>query len=642
MRIESVRIQNLRSIKDQTIDFGDYTCLVGPNGSGKSTILCALNILFRQVEDCPTNLTELEEEDFHQKNTADPITITATFSCLSEEAKQDLAHYVRQDKLVLSAQAHFDPNAGKATVEQHGQRLVIPQFRPFFEAEKRKAKAPELKTIYQECKTHFPDLPQATTMATMASSLSTYEEEHPGACELTWSGDQFYGVSRGKNRLEDYVDWVYVAPVKDASSEQLEARNTVLGKLLERTVRSKIDFRDRLDEFRQQWREQYQGMLGDHQQALDDISKALAHRVAEWSHPGASARVEWAQDPEKSVSVSDPFAQLIAIEGIFEGRLPRFGHGLQRSYLIAILELLATSDETRAPTLILACEDPEIYQHPPQAAHLSTVLQTLSQGNSQVIVCTHSPHFVSGKGFEDVRMTRKEDGQCVVSRATYKDVGKAVAKATGKQPAEPEAQLAKIHQALQPSLNELFFTPRPILVEGLEDVAYITTYLQLMELWDEYRRYGCHMIRTDGKSHMIQPLAVANCLGMPAYAVFDADAEDDRNGTKKKHAKDNKAILTLCGVDDPKPFPEATFWGERATMWRNEIGDVVRDEIGEAEWQSHRAQADKEYGRAGDLHKNVLHIATSLTLAWNDARKSESLMRLCRKLIDFGKSTAAV
>jgi predicted ATP-dependent endonuclease of OLD family len=641
MRIESVRIQNLRSIKDQTIEFGDYTCLVGPNGSGKSTILCALNILFRQTQDCPTSLTELEEEDFHQRNTADPITITATFTDLSEDAKRDLVHYVRQDKLVLSAQAPFDPNTRKATVLQHGQRFVMREFAPFFKAKDDRARAEDLRSIYKDIRQEFPDLEPPGSVPTMTQSLSTYESQHPEASQLTWSEDQFYGVSRGKNVLEKHVQWLYVPAVKDASSEQVEGKSTWLDDLLARTVRSRIDFADRLNEFRQHWREQYQGMLDENQLALDDISHVLTAGVAHWSHEGASARLEWAQDPDKSVSVSDPFAQLVAGEGAFEGKLPRFGHGLQRPYLLALLELLATSDETRAPSLVLACEDPEIYQHPPQAAHLSSVLQRLTQRNSQVIVCTHSPYFVSGKGFEDVRMTRKEDGQCVVSRATYEDVSKTIAQATGKQPTEPEALLAKIHQALQPSLNELFFTPRPILVEGLEDIAYVTTYLHLTGLWDEYRRYGCHMIRTDGKSRMIRPLAVANCLRLPAYAIFDADSDEpDKNGRKAQHAKDNEAILSLCGVATPEPFPKTDFWDKRVTMWRNEIGDVVKDEIGGADWQSYRAQADKEYAHGGDLHKNVLHIATSLTLAWNNGRKSDSLMKLCRKLVEFGKAAS--
>ena len=38
MIIESVRIINFRSFKDETIKFDNYTCFVGPNGSGKSTL----------------------------------------------------------------------------------------------------------------------------------------------------------------------------------------------------------------------------------------------------------------------------------------------------------------------------------------------------------------------------------------------------------------------------------------------------------------------------------------------------------------------------------------------------------------------------------------------------------------------------
>jgi len=39
MKIESVRIENFRSYKDETIVLDDYTCFVGPNGSGKLPVL---------------------------------------------------------------------------------------------------------------------------------------------------------------------------------------------------------------------------------------------------------------------------------------------------------------------------------------------------------------------------------------------------------------------------------------------------------------------------------------------------------------------------------------------------------------------------------------------------------------------------
>ena len=38
MKIESVRIENFRSFKDETIRFDNYTCFVGANGTGKSTV----------------------------------------------------------------------------------------------------------------------------------------------------------------------------------------------------------------------------------------------------------------------------------------------------------------------------------------------------------------------------------------------------------------------------------------------------------------------------------------------------------------------------------------------------------------------------------------------------------------------------
>ncbi len=62
MKLKSVRIRNFRSFKDETIELGDYNCLIGPNGSGKSSVLVALNVFFREPAN-PTSVTTLREED---------------------------------------------------------------------------------------------------------------------------------------------------------------------------------------------------------------------------------------------------------------------------------------------------------------------------------------------------------------------------------------------------------------------------------------------------------------------------------------------------------------------------------------------------------------------------------------------------
>ena len=540
MKIECVRIENFRSFQDQTIYFNDYNCLVGPNGAGKSNVLCALNAFFRETENTTTNLNQLDDEDFYLKNTKEPIRITVTFCDLSAEAQEDFSAYFRHGKLIISAVGVFNEETQKAVVKQYGNRMVMKDFAIFFEAQKDGAKAGELKEIYSNLKDKYNDLPAPGTKDAMVSSLQKYESEHPELCTLMPSEDQFYGVSKGANKLAKYIQWVYVPAVKDPTSEQVEAKNTSLGKLLARTVRSKTNFDEDVIILKTNMQQQYQELLDKNQSTLDGISSSLQSKIVQWAHPEASVKLEWKQDPEKSVRVEEPWAHIIAGEGDFKGSLSRFGHGLQRSYFLALLhELAITSDETE-PKLILGCEEPELFQHPPQARHLAGVLETLSNKNSQVVISTHSPLFVSGKGFEDVRMVRKNDDNASssVSQMSYEHLAKLVSEKTGDHLQKPEGALAKIHQVMQPHINEMFFTKKLILVEGLEDVAYISTYMKLLEKEESFRASGFHIVAVNGKSEMIQPLIIAKHMGIPVYVIFDSDADKpDKNDSKSKHKK---------------------------------------------------------------------------------------------------------
>ena len=637
MKIESVHIENFRSFEDATVPFNNYNCLVGPNGAGKSTVLTALNVFFRESENLQTNLNQLEQEDFHCKNTEAPILITVTFCNLSEEAQDDFSDYVRHGRLVVTAAATFDEASGTAQVKQYGQRLGMTALRPFFEALDGAKKVSELKKNYNELRVTYPDLPVPGTKDAMMTALRNFEAARPDECELIPSEDQFYGFSKGANRLAKHVQWVYVPAVMDATSEQVEARNSALGKLLARTVRSQTNFNETIKKLRVQMKQQYQELLDGNQNVLDNISSALQLRITEWAHPDARLRLQWKQDPEKSVRIEEPWAHILAGEGEFEGELARFGHGLQRSYLLALLQELAGTDDAAGPMLILACEEPELYQHPPQARHLASVLNTLSQGNAQVIVSTHAPLFVSGQGFEDVRMIRKDTGQrhSAVSHMSFDEIAQAVAVATGAQPAKPEGTLAKIHQALQPSLNEMFFTRRLILVEGLEDVAYLWSYLHLLGKEDEFRRLGGHIVAANGKSELLQPLVIARHMRIPTYVIFDADADKpDKNGSQAKHEKDNRALLALLGKGGDDPLPLATYSGRGFTMWHSDIGAIVETDIGQDEWAAFRSEADKSYGHAGGLRKNSLHIGASLAFAWEAGKRPASLAQVCAAILE--------
>lgn len=637
MRIASVGIKNFPSFADETITFNDYTCLVGPNGCGKSTVLCALNVFFRETANTATDLSQLDKEDFHQKNTAEPIEITLTFTELSTEAQKDFADYYRQGKLIVSAIAAFDENTGKAEVKQFGKRTGMPQFSEFFQAMGEGSKVAELRQIFATIEKEFPDLPAASTKDAMFTALRDYETAHPDQCTLLQSKDEFYGVSRGANRLAQYMQWVYVPAVKDATTEQLEAKNTALGKLLARTVRAKTNFDDAVKEFRTNAQDAYQALLDENQHVLQELSSSLQSRLAEWAHPDATLKLVWRQDPDKSVRVDSPLAHAIAGEGAFVGEPGRYGHGLQRSYLLAFLQELALIDDTPAPRLILGCEEPELYQHPPQARHLAAVLQKLSKSNSRIIVCSHSPLFVSGEGFENARMIRKsvEKKKSSVSHVSYQDISKAIAEASGERPLREEGVLAEINQALQPSLNEMFFASTLILVEGLEDADYITAYMHLLGKWDDYRRAGCYIVPVIVKSRLLQPLIIAKHMGIPTFVVFDAEGDKgDRGGRRAKHEKDNKVLLKLLGKPKEAPFPAAPVWGSGYAMWHSDIGAVVQDDIGADDWATFQQQADALYGHAGGLRTNAPHIGTTLELAWKAGKRSTNFEKLCREILN--------
>ena len=105
------------------------------------------------------------------------------------------------------------------------------------------------------------------------------------------------------------MQWIYVPAVKDATTEDTEAKNTALGKILARTVRAKVTFDEEVEQLREEALAKYQKLLESQQSALDEISKSLTTRLNQWAHPEARARLTWTADPRKSVQVEEPIAR---------------------------------------------------------------------------------------------------------------------------------------------------------------------------------------------------------------------------------------------------------------------------------------------------------------------------------------------
>lgn len=636
MKIESIRIENFRCFKDETIAFNNYTCFVGSNGAGKSTVLTALNVFFRQYKDSNTDLNKLSAADFHHEKVDKPIRITLTFFDLSQEAKDDLATYVRQDKLIVSAIAEYDKVKDRAEIKHNGNRMGFADFIEYFDAEKAAKKVADLRGIYSALKDKYSDLPPATTKEAMATALREYEARplNLEKCIEIPSEDEFYGIS-GAGKLAPYIQWVFVSASKDVTEESEETKTSALGQLLERTVRSKINFTARIEEIKKTARNAYQTILAAEQAALDDLSASLGRRLKDWAHPDVSAQILWKQDTEKSVEVKNPWAHIKLGEKGFKGEMARFGHGLQRSYMLALLQELAFSPDVNAPTLIMGIEEPEIYQHPPQVRYLSELLQDLSEGMAQVIVCTHSPLFIPRDNLENIRMVREEGtpAHSRVSCLKYERLDELIC-SDPKKSLRGKGLIATIYAALNPTHNEMFFCKVLILVEGLEDVAYITSYLILNGKMNDFRRYGCHIISVGGKENLFKYIGIAKLLKVRVFVVCDADTTAAVNESVKNG---NQRILTLLDHPEEDGWPANDLQFSNLFMWKTNMTEIINQDI--ENWNEYRGEASQHYNRtASDLEKHPLVIAYAIDKAWQNNKKSQLLERLTSSIISFAQS----
>jgi len=639
MKIKNIRIQNFRSFQDETINLNSYSCFVGPNGVGKSNVLAALNVFFREQSSSATDVIRLSEEDYFMKNTSVPIRVTVTFHNIGPVATQELSAYVRDGELVVSVEAIFDEGSAAGLTRYFGQRKGMDAFRAYFEADKAGAKAGDLQGIYDQLRVTYTELPVAKTKDAKVAALQAYEAVHVDQTVLIPSEDNFYGIN-STGKLGPFVQWVYVPAVKDAKDEEQESKSSALGKLIARAVRTRTNFDDQLEALRTVTLASYQALLEQNRASLVDVAQALKVRLESWAHPNVRLDMDWLSDPKKSVTLQPPVAGIKTGDGDFLGSLSRMGHGLQRSYLLALLQELANSEAPNAPTLILGCEEPELYQHPPQARYLAEVFSELALGNNQVLVTTHSPLFVNGEGFENVRLVQRNSAGASsrVRALRFEDLCQRIRAAlVESQGPRIQGRIAKIHQALQPGIAEMFFARIPILVEGQEDVSYITTELHVSNQWSEFRRLGCHLIPVNGKDKLIQPLAIARELGISIFVIFDADGDSIREEHRIKHERDNRAIFSLLNVM-AAPFPENRIIGRDFSVWPTNITGVVKNDFG-VNYDRIVEGVRVNYAHEGGLEKNDLFIAEWLTAAADQGLRSPILSELCVALLTFARTT---
>lgn len=603
MKIQHVYIKNFRALKDVSIPFDSVTTFIGPNGAGKSTVLRALDWFFNGKQG------SLTEKDCSFGATDENIEVQVTFGDLTVNDREALGKYAPEEAATFTAWRRRSPD-GADVLSANAKGF------PEFNAIKAATGAAAKKDLYKELRNNRPELelPAANTGPAVDEAITTWEASHTDQLEDALESLQtnFFGFNSG-GKMSGLFDFVLVTADLRASEESVDGKSSIIGRILERSLdRTAADeeIAKIVEESRVKQQKVYEEKFNVQLEAMTSELNAV---ISSYS-PGRAVTVTPAEVELKAPKTT---FEVAVRDGETETAVERQGHGFQRTILISALQLLAQSSAASADGVIcLAIEEPELFQHPIQAQAFAKVLRSLVEDPDkciQVTYATHSPYFLEARYFHQVRrLTRSVDETPVVSIhwATVADV-----KTKLNGIVDPDVVDRRLDHNVADQLSIALFANRAFIVEGSTELAVfygIGDKTSQGSLESE----GISIVPI-AKSNIPLAHAILSAIGVPAYALFDADAgfeararangknQTDIDKERNNHAKENRRLLRYFGMHE-NDFPPATI-AEKVAIFEDHLEAFLVTNW--PEWNT--ACSEVEAATGINLSKNQLAYRTA-------------------------------
>ncbi|TFD75449.1 ATP-dependent endonuclease [Cryobacterium sp. Sr8] len=555
MRIQAVRIKNFRTLKDVPITFDAVTTFIGPNGTGKSTVLRALDWYFNG------KVGQLAEKDCSFGAIDEDIEVQVTFGDLTDRDREALGKYAPDGADTFTAWKRRSPEGAEVF---SANAKGFPDFNPIKAATSATAK----KDLYAELRRSRSDLglPAANSGTAVDAAMTAWEAEHTDQLVEAPESLQtnFFGFNSG-GKMSGLFDYVLVTADLRANEESQDGKASIIGRILERSVdRAAAD--EEIAKIVEESRSKQQQVYDEKFRSQLDALTSQLNEVIESYSPGRSVSVTPAEVELKAPRTT---FELAILDGDTETAVERQGHGFQRTLLISALQLLAQSGAASSEGVIcLAVEEPELFQHPIQAQTFAKVLRALAEDTDkriQVTYATHSPYFLEARHFDQVRrLTRSTDAPPVVTVhwATIADVKAKLAGVV-----EGAVVTRQLDGVITNQLSVALFANRTLLVEGPTESAVFYGVGDRLGV-GSLEAAGVSIVPVGGKQSIPLVHAILTALGIPVYALFDADggfeARAKANGKKQdkideervSHVSANRSALKYFGRDE-EDFPAA-------------------------------------------------------------------------------------
>jgi predicted ATP-dependent endonuclease of OLD family len=397
--------------------------------------------------------------------------------------------------------------------------------------------------------------------------MTAWESSHTGQLVDAPEALQtnFFGFNSG-GKMSGLFDFVLVTADLRASEESTDGKLSIIGRILERSVdRAAAD--EEIAKIVEESRTKQQKVYEEKFKAQLEVMTAQLNEVVTSYSPGRAVTVSPA---EVELRAPRTIFEVAVLDGVTETVVERQGHGFQRTLLISALQLLAQSGAASAEGVIcLAIEEPELFQHPIQAQTFAKMLRSLAEDAGkriQVTYATHSPYFLEARHFDQVRRLTRSSGETPVVTVHFATVADVKAKLDGVLSADTvDRQLDGI---VANQLAVALFAHRAFLVEGTTESSVFYGIGDKVSL-GSLEAAGVSIVPVGGKPSIPLAHAILTSIGIPVYALFDADggfetraktngkSKDKIDDERKSHAAANRAALKYFDRTE-EDFPSAT------------------------------------------------------------------------------------
>ncbi|MCY4268500.1 MAG: AAA family ATPase [Flavobacteriaceae bacterium] len=548
MKLRKVTIHNIRSVQHATFEVSNYSILVGENNVGKTNIFTALRLFYED------NLKYKREVDFPKNNPSDPESwIELAFETTEDEQKSLKSDYQSQDRIL--------------------------KVRRFFESNNNLVKSGQ-------------------------SNIYAYESG-----ELSKS--LFYGA---KNISQTKLGKIIHIPAVNITNDNLKLSGPspfrkMLNFVMERAVHESPSFKNLSNAFNQ-FNSNFRKESSSEGLSVNSLIDKINSEIGGWNVL-FDISVN-SLKPEEIVKhfLSDYIKDVNLDSNKIDVDL--FGQGFQRRLIYTLIKLSSQYIVSRStkkkdfdPNFnLLLFEEPEAFLHPSQQQFLCLSLRELGNGNlEQVLVSTHSPHFVSKqtscltgiiklskeKGVTTTFQIKKDDLRQIHDKntslyKTFSDCLKSEDICAQTKKYIEKNKLGDKCPNLKEKLDEeylnyflwldsektsLFFAQKVILCEGASEKIFIDYMIDTE--WSEFRERNIYLLNVQGKYNIHRYMALLAALGIEHSVLVDSDGhqgihkiihefleERKTNFTKKIHYfdKDFEKFLEIekPNRNDMKPL----------------------------------------------------------------------------------------